>query len=70
MTIEHRISVLEKTIERATPGMTVTLTDGRQIVTDGGGAVDLVKRGEAARVECNRPGSGHLDELLTALCTG
>lgn len=68
--LEARLFTLERAVEQARPsGMTVTLTDGRQIVTDGGGAVDLVRQGKAAKVESNQPGNGYLDELLTALCT-
>ena len=68
--IESRLLTVEQFIERARPsGMIVTLADGRQIVTDGGGAVDLVKQGGVATVESNRPGNGYLAELLTALCT-
>lgn len=68
--LEARLFTLEQTIERARPsGMIVTLADGRQVVTDGGGAVDLVRQGKAAKVESNQPGNGYLAELLTALCT-
>ena len=57
--IENRIAVLEQTLEESRPsGMTVTLTNGRQIVTDGGGAVDLVKQGGVAMVESAHAGNG------------
>ena len=68
--LEARLFTLEQTIERARPsGMIVTLADGRQIVTDGGGAVDLVKQGGVAKVVSAHTGNGCLAELLTALCT-
>lgn len=68
--IESRLLTVEQFIERARPsGMTVTLADGRQIVTDGGGAVDLVKQGGVVTVENAHAGNGYLAELLTALCT-
>ena len=68
--LEARLFTLERAVEQARPsGMTVTLTDGRQIITDGGGAVDLVKQGGVATVESAHAGNGYLAELLTALCT-
>lgn len=68
--IESRPLTVEQSIERSRPsGMTVTFTDGRKIVTDGGGAVDLVKQGGVATVESAHAGNGYLAELLTALCT-
>ena len=68
--IKDRISALEKRIGKLEPcGMTVTLADGREIITDGGGAVDLLWAGEPIlMVESNTTGNGVLAELISELC--
>lgn len=67
--IKDRLSALEKRIDKLTPcGMTVTLKDGRQIVTNGGGAIDLLWAGESiVRAVDNTGGNGMLSTLLEAL---
>ena len=67
--IGKRIRIAQRALERLRPcTMVVTLADGREIVTDGGGAIDLVWDGApVVKVQATRGGNGMLDGLLTAL---
>ncbi len=67
----NRLAALERKVDklhqRLPAKITVTLKDGRQIVTDPVGAIELWQGGEVAQVDTERDDYAELCGVLTAL---
>lgn len=69
--IESRLAALECKVDKLHQHLpakiTVTLKDGRQIITDPIGAIELWQGGEVAQVDTERDDYAELCGVLTAL---
>lgn len=71
MNIDKRLEDMRERLERSKPVlMTATLTDGSQITTNPGEAIDLCRErgGDVVSITANRPEYQAEAEILAVLC--